>query len=703
MGKKLLVILLAVCLAPAVMTAQNPRAVIKAIYKGDSMEQIKDKHDRAVKSNPGNEPQMQLMEAMYLYHTGFPVDGYYQYCAGRDEIESSPDIAKMLKSLQLRLPDLFSSLESASTSEILRLDDEEQYDRYIKVAAANGNQSLDILLTARENKAFSNAEKKNSIQAYTAFLEKYPDASDYNRDRALSLRTALYYIEAAASGNEQQIEKFLSDYPDYSENDELAAYLSDLRYERIMKNKDLEELKWFAEEYPGHKYISTVRRTISDIEYRNLDVSDLEAVEAYLASWPDAEHSADLRRHLEFESMLRSADLASIFAYIENNGYTAEYPRMVRAIARTHDALILTPDIREVDLVRFRDGKGKVGYWNKNGTVVIPARYDTYPAAGGSFPFDAVYGPEFVRDRGIAAVRRDVTVGVINGQGTQLLDFKGGDVDISDVISIMLPSDTDTVRTELYTLTGSHLGSGEYVPASAICARRGEFNRGAVVGGSTGMLNARANVSLGPEDMLSVLTRDGIALGLKAVVKNGRIRAYNDHFIATDKGIVNVDNWSVMGRDTYEYNEFMKEGMILVGTGGKWGYLDAGMRMAIEPGYSYAESFSGGSALVSKDGGWSLIDVKGRIIFSSTYMRRLHFGDPGRSEFEHYSLYVYRDADAYGVVDSGAKVILQPVELDVDADGVPAIGISDDGDLEFIRNGRTHRFDITELVSNTTE
>ena len=108
MMKKLCAILLAACLLPAVLSAQNPRAVIKAIYKGDSFEQVKDKHDRAVKSNPGNEPAMQLMEALYLLHNGQPVDGYYQYCGSRAEIESSNDIAKMLKSLQLRLPDLFA-------------------------------------------------------------------------------------------------------------------------------------------------------------------------------------------------------------------------------------------------------------------------------------------------------------------------------------------------------------------------------------------------------------------------------------------------------------------------------------------------------------------------------------------------------------------------------------------------------------------
>ena len=704
MMKKLCAILLAACLLPAVLCAQNPRAVIKAIYKGDSFEQVKDKHDRAVKSNPGNEPAMQLMEALYLLHNGQPVDGYYQYCGSRAEIESSNDIAKMLKSLQLRLPDLFAALESASTSEILRLDDEEQFDKYIDVASANGNHSLDILMAARENRAFSDAEKANTVEAYTRFLTKYPDAKDYNRERAVALRTNLHYKAAAGSGDEEAMEKFLADYPDYSRNAELSALLADLRYARVMKDANKADLWWFANKYPDYKDIAKVLGTISEIEYGELDTTDLAAVKKYVESWPDSRHSAGLKKMLQFEQMIRKADLAAIFAYIEANGYTADYPRMVRAIARVHDAFILTPDIREVDLVRFRDSKGNVGYWSKNGAVAIAPHYDTFPVSEGIFPYDAVYGPEFVKGRGIAAVLQGSVAGVISRQGSSVVNSKGSGVTISDVSSIILPSGgRDTLKTELYTLTGSYLGVGSYVQSAVPCAERGRFNPGAVAGGMTGRLNAFANVSLGPVDSLSILTLDGIALGLKAVVKNGRIRAFNDHVVATDKGIVLVDNWSILGRDDFDGNEFVKEGRILVCRSGKWGYLDGSMNQAIEPAYTYAESFCGGSALVGNGSSFSLIDAGGTEIFSAPIMRRIPFCDERRSEFEHYAFYVYRDGDVCGVVDSGAAVILPPVEMDVDASGVPAVRISASGDLVFLKNGRPHRLDLTELVSNTAK
>ena len=84
-------------------------------------------------------------------------------------------------------------------------------------------------------------------------------------------------------------------------------------------------------------------------------------------------------------------------------------------------------------------------------------------------------------------------------------------------------------------------------------------------------------------------------------------------------------------------------------------------------------------------------------------MRRIPFCDERRSEFEHYAFYVYRDGDVCGVVDSGAAVILPPVEMDVDASGVPAVRISASGDLVFLKNGRPHRLDLTELVSNTAK
>ena len=84
------------CFGAASAVAQNPRAVIKAVYKGDSLSTIAPKYFKAKTSNPDGDPSMKLMDAVYLNAADSSIKAYYIYCSNRAAIESNNEIAKML-------------------------------------------------------------------------------------------------------------------------------------------------------------------------------------------------------------------------------------------------------------------------------------------------------------------------------------------------------------------------------------------------------------------------------------------------------------------------------------------------------------------------------------------------------------------------------------------------------------------------------
>lgn len=694
MMKRICTILLVMLLGAVRLPAQTPRAVIKAIYKADDREQVDEKYSRTVRSNPEDDASMRLMRAAYLNYIGTPVDAYYTYCKNRKAIEADPEIAKMLKSLQLRLVDIFSGIESASSREILRQDTESAYDDYIEVARENANPALDVLCTARESRAFSDAVAARTVAACDRFLTRYPDATDSHVASVKALRADLRYADASASTDEAFIEAFLEEYPSYRRNASLKDYLADLRYARVSKSGTVEDMKWFCSLYPAHPGTPVVRRMLSELEYESLDKESVAAVRAYLSEYPDAAHAPELSRWADFTEMMQTADLGTIFRYIGSYGYDSDYPAMVRAIASMHGAVILTPDITEVDMVRFRDAKGRVGYWDMDGRVAVAPRYDMLEDSFGHFRFDAVFTPEFLKGRGCAAVRQNGKVGAINRQGAAIVPLKGERISIADEIVLMAGNDGNgpdgADACDRYSFAGAPLGSGVFEAVTvAPCSRRA-----GIAGVKAGKLNSIANVSLGADDYRHVLTRDGIALLLEAREDSGRICAYTDRYISTSKGIVDASNWSVLGPDVYDSHEFIKEGRVLVCRGGLWGYLDEKLSVVIQPSFLSAESFCGGAALVRDSAGAKLIARDGTVLFKAAEMKRLSSGP--RAEWDHYALYAFRDGDRWGVVDSGACVLLEPVEADD-----MALDMSE-GAVECIRAGRTRRYDLTELISNAT-
>ncbi|MBS7246035.1 MAG: WG repeat-containing protein [Bacteroidales bacterium] len=705
MKRSIFLIFALLCFGAASAVAQNPRAVIKAVYKGDSLSTIAPKYFKAKTSNPDGDPSMKLMDAVYLNAADSSIKAYYIYCSNRAAIESNNEIAKMLKSLQLRLPDVFYSIETASASEVLRIDRESVYDEYIAVASDNAHSSLDVLERARENCAYDAVMSAISIEECDRFLKKYPDALQEHSSAVSELRTDILFEEASRSTDEKLISSFIESYPKYARVDELKAYLADLNYSKVAGSTDIELLRQFVTAYPMHKGSAAIMERLSELEYKVLDIKNIDAVERFLATYPQSSHSASLRQYAEFERMIYRCNLQEVFQYIGIHGYDASYPRIVKAVAKKHGALILTPDIGYTDCVRFVDSRGRVGFWDMNGTVAVQPKYEIWGADKAAFSYDNAFSGEFVKGRNVALVKNNGRVGLVNSQGSVVVPARSLGGFIGENVTLLL-EEVDSLKgrqyvCERYSLAGGSLGKGVYNVPSARHRRRAEFNDGVHPVPYALWLNDKAAASLERKDYLRILTRDGISMGLKLKGSENGLYAYNDRCISTDKGLVNTSSWSVMGPDPYQAHGYLKEGRIPVKKDGRWGYLDADMNQVIAPTYRAASPFCGGSALVTDPDQDMLIDRDGMVIFSAPRIVRIMLGNAASAEWDHYAFYLYSDGEGrWGVVDSAADVLLEPLGVDVDArTGLGKVCFGADGHLECTVDGKVEKYETIKLLT----
>lgn len=643
--------------AGIIAQAQSPRAVIKAILAGEDHASVAQKYDKAVEKHDFGEPAMILANDMILQSEGQSVFAYVNYCAHRAEIEGNEDIIKMLKSLKADINTIFNQMESISAIKVMEEDQESSYDKYIQVAELNAHPMLKILKQAREKKAFGDVCAANTIQEFDRFLAKYPDGVQSRIDSVVAMRTDLVFDTVMVSTAEQASVDFIADYPEYKRIDEVKTHLSDIRFDIAVADGGMELLRNFVELYPAYPRVDQVIRMLSVLEYEILDIKDLVAVASYVEKYPAAEHTPELVELLAYEKIIETADLAAIFAYVKEHGYEAGFSRMIRAVARIHGKAIVTPDIREVDMVRFIDASGKVGYWNLRGEVAVEPVFDVFTPSG-DYPYDVAHGVEFLSGRNAAAVCNAGLCGVVNRNGEMVVPLNGVGVVMDDRIRLLVRQtgggSHPEYATEEYDFSGAPLSMGTYVKSreASLCDRHGEFDPGVSFEFKNGRINSTVNVCLEATGFFRyIVNHDGSTLNQKV----SSFQAYTDEYIVTERGLTNVSNWIVAGPDPYDDHHFIKDGRILVCKGGKYGYLDDKMAVVIPLQYLSAEDFCGATALVD---GNKLIDRDGNIVFEASAIAPFNTLLP-ELKWAHYMLYRYERDGAEGLVDSTGHVFCE--------------------------------------------
>ena len=180
------------------------------------------------------------------------------------------------------------------------------------------------LVELSESLLWSSAKKENSIEAYSAYLDRHP-SGEFQQEAREKLRER-EYERAIAMKTRPVLEKFLDKYRwDKTELVESAsAALEDLIFAAIQTQPSLAECRSYLERFKD-KFRSAKVRTIAEpLEYvAALKKKTIETYDEYLERYPSEFHSAEIRGLREPIMFAQASKEKSVKAWEE---YLANYP-----------------------------------------------------------------------------------------------------------------------------------------------------------------------------------------------------------------------------------------------------------------------------------------------------------------------------------------------------------------------------------------
>ena len=645
--------LLIAIFAIGTLSAQTPRAVIKAVLGGDKAK-AEEKFQKLNDKSKAQMPEMcALAEAVLLAESNESSSDRYRcyeiFSNNWDAIRSSTALFKLMKACDTSLDDLRLRLEQRSLTYIGTIDREQLWRDYLALAKVAGHSQIDYIEQRLMERVYKDCCEENSVPAYDRYLQLYP-VSEFSED-VVARRTLLLYNEAMTTADESIVEKFTKDFPTYKDIASVEKRLMDMRYERVTTKGSLEDLQWFEALYPDHEQREHIRQLMADKVYPTLEES-VAAFEQFIADYPNARQVEEAKYRLEVLKINLNKECKAIVAYLAKYGYDRNYPRFMRYLVEEHDILLLGTDFAELALLRYRTSEGKEGYLTLDGEIAIEAKFDG--SAKYTFPVDAdinLKPQDFRRDRNLAIASLEGRWGILKPNGEWLVKpeyLSAAFLDKEIVCAKSIEYGNDESGSIKYVCSSfdyeGTVKSNELnfyddpgIPMfksfdtkwfeSDILIEANSDGWTYSIYDANGVLISSTMSSLSQltPDYKSFTSDDGVvyAINRKGQYQWFKFRSYTlrnikDNIlfgISTDGKYALVDlDGSKIYYQNYKAMEPMSYGRIAVKyDDNSWGYLDSEFNPIVK-GYKYASSYSCGAAVVFVDGAWHLIDPAGKSI-----------------------------------------------------------------------------------------
>lgn len=133
----------------------------------------------------------------------------------------------------------------------------------------------------------------------------------------------------------------------------------------------------------------------------------------------------------------------------------------------------------------------------------------------------------------------------------------------------------------------------------------------------------------------------------------------NEYLSLIDNSLILVCNGKPMNRDgdSYDYDSYyhIKDRVLRVKKGNKYGFIDDRGNEIVSPKYDYADHFSDGLAVVKKNGKYSFINKKGKEIIPFTYYDNFWSFSDGLALVSIKNQYQFINKTGKTIIDIGSK------------------------------------------------
>ena len=681
-------------MSAAAVKAQSPRVVLKSIAEGDKVKAVERLEKINLKTRNEMPEMCILAEAALLTMDGQSISdmmrGYEMLSQHIETIRTSEHLDKVFKGSDISLDVMITLIEDNSFASVVSYNREQKYREYLALAIRGGHSRLAEIKVCVETSAYEGVVKEHSVDACDRFLAEFPESK--HSEAVLKLRADIRYDKAMKSFEEAEMEQFIAEYPNYSRVNDVENRLMESRYKRISRSENLDEMRWFVDLYPNYREISRLKQMMANMEYPMLEDSR-EALEAFVAYYPSVRQAGEAKSRINTFMIIERANISEILKYIVQHGYERCYTRMQRAIAEKHGYLILTPDIREVSLIRFRDEEGRVGYMAADGRIVVSPKYELRGYVGLGIPSDraeAVF--ECLKNRGLAIVVKDGKYGAINSRGEEVIPTIYKDVaflnnEVACVVESQSGSGSEWQKTTYICTTYDYNGTKlederRYSTGSGIADynnwdttwfntnvsikdthsewEKSIYVNGKFIGSAYGGFHTlTANYrwfQAKDDEKINVIARNGNVVTLN--FRSYDIEIIYDNVIMAEsistgnRCVIDLDRQSIISKDKFREMYPICDEMILVQyVDNSFGFVNRNLSAAISERYDRAFSFSCGTAAVIKGGVGYLIDTSGKQV-SKSY-------DDIAPLAGHKGLYKVSKDGKCGIIDANDDVVIE--------------------------------------------
>lgn len=191
--------------------------------------------------------------------------------------------------------------------------------KYLKLAGIILVVLLPLELTAQKGK-YNKVIKTNTIEAYKAFLDKYPD-SEYNKNIRSGL-IDLEFVKVKQENTKVSYEYFLSHYPNSKYDLETTLKIEEFSFIETGHKNTIDGYYEFLKLYPNGQFSSIVKDTIISLKYQETQKNgSIEAYKKFLELYPETSFTKEAKKNLsslEYEKAIAQNTVLSLESFIKN-------------------------------------------------------------------------------------------------------------------------------------------------------------------------------------------------------------------------------------------------------------------------------------------------------------------------------------------------------------------------------------------------
>lgn len=165
-----------------------------------------------------------------------------------------------------------------------------------------------FLSCAFEKADFSEAEKKNTVEAYEAFLQKHPQG-EFSEEATERIHQLAFQL-AKQKDSLHIYQKYQTKYPESKFSSDVSNRIEELEYQFVKQKDSLHVYKKFKQAYPESRFLVEVDSCIEELTYQFAKQKDeMQTYQAFLKEFPESKYVRDIKKSIHNLSLPTYSDV----------------------------------------------------------------------------------------------------------------------------------------------------------------------------------------------------------------------------------------------------------------------------------------------------------------------------------------------------------------------------------------------------------